>query len=259
MKVVLFCGGRGMRLREYSESVPKPLVPVGKRPILWHIMKYYASFGHTDFVVCLGYQGDLIKQYFMDYQEYLSNDFVLERDGTVNLLSRDTQGWRITFVDTGLESNIGGRLLKVKEHVQDEQFFLANYGDTLTDFNLSDMTEPFIKSNDKVASFLCVRPPYSFHLVALDDESTVLDIEDVSQSDVWMNGGYFILRNDIFNYLEEGEELVVESFEKLQNKRLLCGQKHEGFWACMDTFKEKQELDRLEQQGNAPWQVWQRT
>lgn len=256
MKVVLFCGGRGMRLREYSDNIPKPLVPVADRPILWHIMKYYAHYGHNDFVLCLGYKGETIKRYFMEYQEYLSNNFVLENDGSINLLSQDMKEWRITFLDTGLDTNIGGRLLKAKEHLDGEEMFLANYGDTLTDIPLNKMIGEVEQNAGTVASFACIKPPYSFHMVNLEQDQKVSNIEDVSQSGVWMNGGYFVLRNAIFDYLEEGDELVVETFEKLYSKGLLNGYRHEGFWACMDTFKEKQQLDDLATTEHAPWQVW---
>jgi len=256
MKVVLFCGGRGMRLREYSENIPKPLVPVEDRPILWHIMKYYASYGHNDFLLCLGYKSEAIKRYFMEYQEYLSNDFVLEQDGSVNLLSTDMSGWRISFLDTGLETNIGGRLLRAREHLEGESMFLANYGDTLTDVRLDRLVADFEAQPDAVASFVCIRPPYSFHMVNLEDSDRVSRIEDISQSDVWMNGGYFTLRQSIFDYLDEGDELVVEAFEKLYRENRLIGHRHNGFWACMDTFKEKQALDELAASGAAPWQVW---
>ena len=139
MKVVLFCGGLGMRLRDFSDKIPKPMIPIGYRPILWHVMRYYASFGHKEFILCLGYKADVIKRYFVDYQEFLSNDFVLEGDGEMSLLARDIHDWKITFVDTGFDSNIGMRLAKVREHLDGEEMFLANYSDNLTDFPLPQL------------------------------------------------------------------------------------------------------------------------
>lgn len=256
MKVVLFCGGQGTRLRDYSDQIPKPLVPVGGRPILWHIMKYYAAFGHKDFILCLGYKGEAIKQFFLDYDERVTNDFVFESGGAkVEVLKHDIQDWRITFVDTGQNTNIGGRLLRVREHLEGEEMFLANYADTLTDLDLDAMIRDFTAS-DAVAGFCCVKPPYSFHLVSFGEENKVDRISDIKDSGMWMNGGYFTLRPEIFDNLHEGEELVIEGFERLVAQNRLYAHRHESFWTCMDTFKEKQALDDKVAVGDTPWQVW---
>ena len=256
MKVVLFCGGQGTRLRDYSDQIPKPLVPVGGRPILWHIMKYYASFGHRDFVLCLGYMGEAIKRFFIEYDERLTNDFVLEQGGaSIDLLQTDIQDWRITFVDTGQDTNIGGRLLKVREHLEGEEMFLANYADTLTDLDVNRMIAEFGKT-DAVAGFCCVKPPYSFHLVSFDEAAQVSAISDIKESGMWMNGGYFVLRQGIFDNLQQGEELVIEGFDRLLRKNKLYAHRHESFWTCMDTFKEKMALDDKVARGDTPWQVW---
>jgi glucose-1-phosphate cytidylyltransferase len=256
MKVVLFCGGQGTRLRDYSDQIPKPLVPVGGRPILWHIMRYYAAFGHTDFILCLGYKGETIKKFFLDYDECLTNDFVLEQSGKkVEMLGNDISDWRITFVDTGQNTNIGGRLLRVREHLEGEEMFLANYADTLTNMDLNTMIEGFSKT-DAVAGFSCVKPPYSFHLVSFGEEGLISRISDVKDSGMWMNGGYFVLRPEIFDKLHEGEELVIEGFERLVKEQRLFAHQHQGFWTCMDTFKEKQALDDKVAAGDTPWQVW---
>lgn len=256
MKVVLFCGGQGMRLREYSEQIPKPLVPVGSQPIIWHIMKYYASFGHTDFILCLGHMGSEIKKYFLEYNECTDNDFVYSNGGRkIDLLQRDINDWRITFVDTGQSTNIGGRLLRVREYLEGEEMFLANYADTLTDLDINAMAGQFAAS-DAVAGFCCVKPPYSFHLVDFGDSNEMKSIQDVKDSGMWMNGGYFVLRPEIFDNLHEGEELVVEGFERLLGQQRLFAHRHEGFWTCMDTFKEKKMLDDLVQSGRTPWQRW---
>src|SRR6266446_7052752 len=169
MKVVLFCGGFGMRLREYSEQVPKPMVPIGYRPILWHVMKYYAHYGHKDFILCLGYQADTFKNYFLNYNECLSNDFILTKGGKeMKLLNSDIHDWRITFVDTGMSSNIGQRLKAVEKHLDGEEMFLANYSDNLTDFQLPKLIERF-HEQDRTAAFLCVRPNLSCHYVSMGD------------------------------------------------------------------------------------------
>ena len=253
MKVVLFCGGLGMRLREYSDAVPKPMVPVGYRPILWHVMKYYASHGHRDFIICLGYKADVIKDYFLNYNEAMSNDFVLDQDGKVELLGQDLTDWRITFVDTGLQANVGTRLWKVRHLLEDEEVFLANYSDGLTDFPLDQLTDRFIAS-DAAAAFLAVRPTSRFHVVDARPDGTVKAIEDLSKTDLRINGGFFALRPEIFNHMNYGEELVEEPFGRLIADRKLIAHRYDGFWTAMDTFKDKQHLDDLCAAGSPPWE-----
>lgn len=256
MKVVLFCGGQGTRLRDYSESIPKPMVPIGYRPLLWHVMKYYASFGHTDFILCLGYKADAIKKYFLEYNETVSNDFVLSKGGTqLDMMATDIHDWTITFVDTGYSSNIGERLMAVKEHVENEELFLANYADTLTDFPLPTLIEE-TKASDKVASFLCVKPCHSVHFVDLDENGDVRKITDVRSTPLWINGGYFVLRPEIFDYMEKGDELVLAPFDRLIEKKKLLGKTYDGFWMAMETYKDKMQLDEMFQKDEAPWQVW---
>jgi glucose-1-phosphate cytidylyltransferase len=256
VKVVLFCGGKGLRMREASEIVPKPMVKIGSRPVLWHIMKYYAHFGHTDFVLCLGHKAEVIKDYFLNYTEALSNDFVLSgSDKSVELLQSDISEWTITFVDTGYSSSIGQRLRKVREHVGGDDYFLANYGDVLTDADLPAMIGDAQRKGVS-ASFLAVRPNYTFHTIDFDGEGMVSGVRNVTASDIWVNGGYFVLRSDIFDYLHKGEELVVEAFGRLIDRGGLAGWQHEGFWAPMDTLKEQQELEAMVEGGGGPWRVW---
>lgn len=257
MKVVLFCGGQGLRLRDHSESLPKPMVAVGYRPILWHVMRYYAHFGHKEFILCLGYKADVIKDYFLHYQEALSNDFVLSGDtGDVELLRRDIADWRITFVETGLRSNVGQRLRAVRSYVEDGPF-LANYGDVLTDAPLDQRIDKFM-AGDAIGSFMCVRPTsYSFHMVRLDGTDRVTRIDSVGTSDLWINGGYFIFRPEIFDHLGPGEELVEEPFGRLIAANRLQGDPYEGFWAPMDTLKDVQALQSAYDTGKPPWALWQ--
>jgi glucose-1-phosphate cytidylyltransferase len=256
MKVVLFCGGLGTRLRDLSISIPKPMVNIGYRPILWHVMKYYASFGHKDFILCLGYKADVIKNYFLEYDECVSNDFTLMEGGKkIQLISSDIEDWKITFVDTGLTSNIGQRFKAVEKYLEGEDVFLANYSDGLTDLHLPDMIEDFYKQ-DKIASFLCVRPSHSFHLVSMQENGVVNNIQDVKSAGVRINGGYFVFKQEIFQQIKSGEELVCEPFQRLINQEQLLAYKYDGFWACMDTFKEQQQLDDMYSEGNAPWTVW---
>jgi glucose-1-phosphate cytidylyltransferase len=256
MKVVLFCGGFGLRLREYPEPIPKPMVPVGYRPILWHVMRYFAHFGHKDFVLCLGWQADVIKNYFLRYNEALSNDFVLSEGGrSVELLSTDIQDWRITFADTGLRASIGERLRAVRRHLDAEDVFLANYGDVVTDAPLNDLVERF-RASGKIAAFLSVKPTYSFHVVREGEGGVVTAIESVDDADLWINGGYFIFRRELFDYLAPGDELVVEAFHKLVKDGQLMTFRYEGFWAPMDTLKDRETLEQLHQSGSPPWAVW---
>ena len=256
MKVVLFCGGFGMRMREYSESVPKPMVRIGNRPILWHIMKYYAHYGHKDFILCLGWKDTVIKDYFLQYNECVSNDFVLSSGGqSIKLLHSDIDDWKITFVDTGTRSNIGQRLKAVEHHLSDEDEFLANYTDGLSNIHLPDMIEAF-RRRESIASFLSVKPSQSFHTVSARDDGTVRSIAPASGSGLLMNGGYFIFRKEFFQYLNDGGELIEEPFDRLIRKGKLSTYSHDGFWSCMDTFKEKQDLDDLYASGSPPWEIW---
>jgi glucose-1-phosphate cytidylyltransferase len=257
MKVVLFCGGLGTRMREFSETIPKTMVDIGYRPIIWHLMKYYAHHGHKDFILCLGYQGNFIKNYFLHYDECLSNDFDLLKGGKeVRLYNNDIGDWTISFVDTGLNSNIGQRLKAVERYLDDEEVFLANYSDGLTDLNLDDYLNCFYQSN-KIASFLCVQPSQSFHVVALGEDNLVEDITPVDKANLWINGGFFAFKHEIFNYIQEGEELVQEPFRRLIKIHELIAYQYSGFWACMDTFKEKKMFDDMYTRGEMPWAVWQ--
>ena len=256
MKVVLFCGGRGTRLRDYSETVPKPMVPIGDRPILWYVMKYYAYFGHTDFILCLGHKGVLIKEFFLKYEEWISNDFVLSKGGNdLKLFNRDIQDWNITFVDTGLNASIGERLGAIEPYLEGDEVFLANYADVLTDFWLPDFVKALADSG-KVAGFLAVKSPLSFHVARLAGDSTVEAISPISEFEHWINGGFFVLRREIFEFLRPGEDLVAEPFQRLIEAGALLAHPHTGFWRPMDTFKDKQALDDLFESGVAPWELW---
>ena len=256
MKVVLFCGGLGLRLREYNESIPKPMVPIGYRPIMWHLMKYYAHYGHNDFILCLGWQANVIKEFFVNYDECVSNNFVLQQNGKVELLNSDIHDWTITFVDTGINANIGQRLKAVEPYVEGEKVFLANYSDGLTDLPLPKLTDYFYE-HDAIATCMAVRPNQRFHLIDADDNGLVNKLTPIADSSIWMNAGFFVFSSEIFDFIGEGEELVVEPFERLMAKQKLRAYQHNGFWGCMDTYKEKQILDGMYQRGEAPWTVWE--
>jgi glucose-1-phosphate cytidylyltransferase len=255
MKVVLFCGGLGMRIRD-TENLPKPMVTIGTRPVLWHVMKYYAHFGHKDFILCLGYRAEAIKQYFLEYNECISNDFVLSEGGRkLDLVSRDISDWRITFADTGISSNIGQRLKAVEPHLEGETEFLANYADGLSDLPLPDQLQHF-RASGAIASFVGVRPPLTYHMVHADATGQVRDIRDMEKANIRVNGGFFVMRTDIFDYIEDGEELVIEPFRRLIEAERLVSYEYDGFWMPMDTFKDRQRLEEMHVGGRAPWELW---
>lgn len=255
MKVVLFCGGLGTRLRGLSDDIPKPMVRIGYRPILWHVMKYYAHYGHKDFILCLGYKADKIKDYFLNYNECISNDFTMSNGGKeLHLKNSDIADWKVTFVDTGLKSNIGQRLKAVQKYLDGEEMFLANYSDGVTDYPLPQLIRDF-KESGKVACFLCVKPSQTFHVVSLRNDNSVDSIRYARETDIIVNGGFFVFRKEIFNYIKDGEELVEEPFKRLIKGNQLIGYKCDQYW-CMDTFKEQQELTDMVENGDAPWEVW---
>jgi glucose-1-phosphate cytidylyltransferase len=244
-----------MRLRGYSDDVPKPMVTIGTRPILWNLMKYYAHFGHKDFILCLGYKGNAIKDYFLHYDESISNDFVWSDGGrNVRFINRDIDDWTITFVETGSTANIGQRLKAVEPYLAGEEMFLANYGDGLSDVPLPAMIDTFSKSN-AIAAMLLVQPTGSADVVHTEPDGAVRGITPLSQTDMWINGGFFIMRNEIFGHIMPGEELIYKPLQRLIEKNALLGYKYKGFWQCMDTFKDKQLLEELNL-GAAPWKVW---
>ncbi len=255
MKVVLFCGGLGTRIREYSESIPKPMIPVGNQPILWHIMNYYSQFGHDDFVLCLGYKANTIKEFFLNYKPHYYADCVISKySSNVELLGEQKDDWRVTLIDTGIWRKIGQRLWLAREHVKGEEMFLANYSDGLCDVNLDEMVDAFKKSG-KIACFLAIRPPLTYHLADIDEAGRVHSMRSSDTADIWINGGFFIFRQEIFDYMREGEELVIEPFQRLIEEDQLMAYKHTGFWRSMDTLRDRQVLEDMVEQGQMPWRV----
>lgn len=256
MKVVLFCGGYGMRMRDDVTDVPKPMQLIGDRPLLWHVMRFYAHFGHTEFILCLGYGAHHVVDFFRNYDETRSNDFVLRKGGTeIELLSSDIPDWTITFVHTGLDTAIGERLRRVRKYVDDEDVFAANYADVLTDAPL-DLVEQNFRRSGAVGSLLAVPPQAAFHLVETDADSYVEDIVDVSTLPVQENGGYFFFTPEIFDHLHEGEDLVTDALPRLIRRRQLIAWPHRGFWKPADTVKERNELDALARHRGRPWALW---
>lgn len=243
-------------MRSGPESVPKPMMPIGNRPVLWHIMRYYAHFGHTEFILCLGYGARAVKEYFLDYQETHSNDFVLAQGGKdVKMLGSDISEWRITFVDTGIDTSIGERLRRVRKYLDGDEIFLANYGDVLTDAPMNQIVEGFAASN-AVGSLLAVSPQDSFHVVKIDQGDHISAFQRVADMDMWINGGYFVLRQEIFDYLNEGEDLVMDACVKAAAEGKMRAVRYKGFWAPMDTLKERSALEEMHRQDSMPWALW---
>jgi len=257
VKVVLFCGGLGMRMREGAASAPKPMNMIGDRPLLWHVMRYYAHFGHTDFILCLGYGAAAVKDYFIRYDETLSNDFTLVAGGRdIQMHSTDITDWNISFIDTGLRSSIGERLMRVRSLVEDEEMFLANYADTLTDARLDQLIDRFRGNPQAVASMLAVPPVSTHHVVEIDEEGQVSGVREVRELMQWENGGYFVLRPAIFDVLRDGEDMVPHAFSRLVPERRLLAQRYNGFWRAADTFKDRAELEDMFHRGQCPWMLW---
>jgi glucose-1-phosphate cytidylyltransferase len=257
MKVVLFCGGLGMRMRADNQSLPKPMTPIGSRPVLWHVMRYYAHFGHKEFILCLGHGAQAVKDYFLNYRETTSNDFVLRQGGDdIKMLSTDISEWSISFIDTGIDTAIGERLRRVRPYLDGDEIFLANYGDVLTDAPLNDLIEEFSKT-DAVGQLLAVKPQDSFHVVDIEGDANITGLTAVADMAMRINGGYFVLRQGIFDYLNEGEDLVMDACIRAAKAGRMRAAQYDGFWAPMDTLKERTALEAQYRRGDSPWALWQ--
>jgi glucose-1-phosphate cytidylyltransferase len=245
-----------MRMRDGVTSGPKPMAMIGDRPLMWHVMRYYAHFGHTDFVLCLGYGASAVKDFFLNYDETKSNDFVLEGAGReVKLFKTDISDWRITFVDTGLNSAIGERLRRVRRFVDGEPMFLANYADVFTNASLPDMITRF-EASSAVVSLLAVPPRSSHHVVDVGEDGLITQVTPVRDLRQWENGGYFVLRPEIFDYLNEGEDLVEDAIARLIPRGKVLAYPFKGYFTPADTVKERAQLEEMYHQGHCPWMVW---
>lgn len=257
MKVVLFCGGLGMRMREGPASAPKPMNMIGDRPLLWHVMRYYAYHGHTDFILCLGYGAAAVKDYFVHYDETQSNDFTLVGGGgTIEMHRTDITDWNISFIDTGLNASIGERLMRVRPLVENEEMFLANYADTLTDAPLGKLIERFEAAPEAMVSMLAVPPVSTHHVVEVADSGEVTGVRAITELMQWENGGYFVMRPGIFDELRDGEDMVPNAFDRLVPQRRLLAHRYKGFWRAADTFKDRAELEDMFHRGQCPWMLW---
>ncbi len=257
MKVVILCGGLGTRLREETEFRPKPMVPVGPRPILWHIMKYYASFGHKEFILCLGYKGEVIKDYFRNYN-WNTSDVTLKLGRNPEIRyhnSHDEEDWTVTMIDTGQATQTGGRLKRALEYINDDTFLLT-YGDGVTDSNINNSIE-FHRRHGRLATVTAVKPSGRFGELAMDGETITAFREKPEKESAYISGGFFVLNRGIKSYL--GDDTCVferEPLESLTKDSQIHAWKHDGFWQCMDTLREQEILTRIWNTGKAPWKIW---
>jgi glucose-1-phosphate cytidylyltransferase len=242
-------------MREYSERLPKPLADIRQLPILWYVMKYYAHFGHRDFILCLGYKADVITSYFEHHRSAPGTPFIIDGEDNHPLYGEDIDKWKITLVDTGEHSPIGERLRRVQSYIGDDEWFLANYSDGVTDLHLPSLID-YARAQDRVGTMLAVHPNHSFHTVAMNAAGEVGGIVDLKHSGVMINGGYFVFKRAIFDYINAGDDLVAEPFARLIDDKQLVAHRTNAYWACMDTFKDKEQLEQMLDNGKATWRVW---
>jgi glucose-1-phosphate cytidylyltransferase len=256
MPVVILAGGLGTRLREETEFRPKPMVEIGDRPILWHIMKYFSTFGFNDFIICLGYKGDLIRDYFLNYHtRNISLSLNLGSNSETSFLDKhDEESWKITLVDTGKESSTGERLKRVQDFVGDRTF-LCTYGDGLANIDLEKLVN-FHRSHNGIATLSAVHPTSRFGVVDLDSNSMVQQFMEKPVVDDWINGGYFVLEPKVFEFISDLGPFEETPLRNLANTNNLYAFKHEGFWQPMDTYREHLELNKIWADGGAPWKSW---
>ena len=233
MKTVILCGGRGMRLGEHGTNIPKALIDIGGKPMLWHLLKLYSHFGLNEFVLCLGYLGAAIKDYFETHPE----------------------DWNITFADTGLDTNTGGRLKLIKNYLGDDEEFCVTYGDGLADVDLPALLE-FHRSHNKIATLTAVNPRSQFGVLKLDNENSVTEFQEKPLLKEWINGGFFVFNRRIFDYVNDDSILEREPFEQLANEREVMAFRHSGFWKCLDTYKDNLEFNQLWDDNKAAWKLW---
>ena len=256
MKVTILAGGLGTRLSEETEIKPKPMVEIGGQPILWHIMKHYAHFGFKEFCVALGYRGEVIKRFFMDYHSLNGSISIDLVSGNVDRHERECEDWVVHLQNTGQDTNTGGRVKRLESHLNDGTFMIT-YGDGVCDVNLRDLLQ-FHRAHGRIATITAVRPPARFGGLIFDGDSMVVDFTEKPQiGEGWINGGFMVLEPQIFNYLKDDDSsLEADALEHLASERQLAAYQHGGFWQCMDTLRDKRLLENLWQDGSAPWKVW---
>jgi glucose-1-phosphate cytidylyltransferase len=258
MKVVILCGGMGTRLREETEYRPKPLVNIGGRPILWHIMKTYSTYGFHDFVLCLGYKGEMIKDYFINY-DLLNSDFTISlgsKQIVRNNVAHDEANWRVSLVNTGLHTMTGGRIARIRDYIGPDEDFLMTYGDGVCDVNVTDLVR-FHRESRRVATLTGVHPAGRFGELSIEGGAVRHFAEKPAANHTWINGGYFVLNRRVFDYLD-GDECVFERkpLERLSAEEQLGVYQHAGYWQCMDTVRDLEQLNAEWASGDARWKVW---
>lgn len=257
MKVVILAGGFGTRITEESQFKPKPMIDIGNKPILWHIMKIYSSYGYNDFVICLGYKGYAIKEYFANYFLHQSDVTIDLEDNKLEVHTSYSEPWKVTLVDTGLNTMTGGRIKRIQKYIGNEPFMLT-YGDGVADVNIEKLVQ-FHCENKKYATLTAIQPAGRFGVLDINDSHSVSSFAEKPKGEQgWINGGFFVLEPEVFNYITEGDKTIWERtpLEKLVNAGQVSAYKHHGFWKCMDTLRDKQELESLWEQDAPPWKVW---
>ena len=259
MKVVILCGGYGTRIRDVAEDIPKPMIPIGQLPILWHLMKYYAQYGHKDFVLCLGYKGQVIKDFFLNYEAYTRDCTVTLGAGkSIELHTNHAEtDWQVTLAGTGLETMTGGRIRRIRQYIGDDENFMLTYGDGLSNINLDALLR-FHKSHGRVLTVTGVRPPGRYGELASDTDGLATEFNEKPQSSGGrISGGFFVCRRELFDYLDDRDDLLFEQepMQTLVHDRQLAVYEHDDFWQCMDTHRDWQLLNTLFKQGRAPWTI----
>lgn len=258
MKVVILAGGYGTRFSEETDLKPKPMIEIGGKPILWHIMKIYSHYGFNDFIICLGYKGYIIKEYFMNYFIHMSDLKVNLSQGSFEALNSYSENWNVAMVDTGLDTMTGGRIKRIQKYLNNEPFLLT-YGDGVSDIDINELIQ-FHKSHGKAATITAVQPTGRFGAIDISDRNMVNSFYEKPAGDGgWVNGGFFVLEPEIFDYIA-GDEITWERepLESLARENKLAAYKHNGFWKPMDTLRDKRELEALWNSGNAPWKLWEK-
>lgn len=261
MKVVLLAGGKGTRISEESYLKPKPMIEIGEMPILWHIMKIYSHYGYNEFIICCGYKGYMIKEYFADYMLHMSNvTFDFTGEDKIIVHNRVVEPWKVTLVDTGSDTMTGARVKKIQPYIPEGESFMLTYGDGVADINIGELVD-FHKRHDKVATITAVQPNGKFGMLDIAEGGAITNFLEKPKGDGgWINGGYMVLNHDIFDYLSEEESLTFEEepMRRLAENGQLQAYKHYGFWQPMDTMRDKDKLNEMWKNGTAAWKVWKR-
>jgi len=255
MKVVIFAGGLGTRLSEETILKPKPMVEIGGKPIIWHIMKIYSHYGHKDFLIALGYKGYIIKEWFANYFLHNSDVTIHLRDNKIEVHSTSVEDWNVTLVDTGLLTNTGGRLYRLRKYLENEETFMLTYGDGVANININKLIE-FHKSHGKIATLTAVQPEGRFGALDILNGEVRRFVEKPPGDGAWVNGGFFVLNKEVFDYIEGDEMWESGCLRRLAEANQLMAFKHYGFWKCMDTLRDKKKLEEMWMAGDAAWKIW---